>query len=80
MLTQMSNVTRVTNKKGKFMPVVQIVVGNEKMQDEELAANVFAIVNTIVPTLPQRQGNVKSVYLKESMGPPVKLGKKEAEQ
>ncbi|MBN2067831.1 MAG: hypothetical protein JW744_05165 [Candidatus Diapherotrites archaeon] len=78
MLAQSGSVTRVSNKKGKFMPVVQVLVGNEKMPDNELAENSFAIFNALMPKLPQKNGNIKSVYLKETMGPPVKVGEKEA--
>lgn len=81
MLKQMGSVTRVTNKKGKFMPLVQTIIGNEKMEDKQLAENASAIYDAVEAKLPRKQQNIKSVYVKETMGPPVKLGaKKEAEQ
>jgi large subunit ribosomal protein L1 len=73
MLKQMGSVTRVTNKKGKFMPLVQAVIGSEKMPDEQLAENATAIVDAVVKALPRQNQNLKSVYIKESMGPCVKV-------
>ncbi|MAG22121.1 MAG: hypothetical protein CL943_02340 [Candidatus Diapherotrites archaeon] len=75
-LKQMSSVTRVTNKKGKFMPVVQVVVGNEKMEDQQLAENSVAVFNAVASALPGKKHNIKSVFVKESMGPSIKLGEK----
>jgi large subunit ribosomal protein L1 len=74
MLKQMGSVTRVTNKKGKFMPLVQTIIGNEKMPDQELGENASAIIEAVTKQLPRKHQNVKSVYVKETMGPPVKLG------
>lgn len=73
-IKQMGSVTRVTNKKGKFMPVVQSVIGNEKMADDQLSDNALAIINAVVKALPRNLENLKSVYFKESMGPAVKVG------
>ncbi|NMA44289.1 MAG: hypothetical protein GX950_00545 [Candidatus Diapherotrites archaeon] len=64
----------VTNKKGKFMPVVQAVVGKETMKDEEIAANILAVYDVVMNSLPQKKQNVKNAYVKLSMGPTVKVG------
>ncbi|MFA4855610.1 MAG: hypothetical protein WC634_03435 [archaeon] len=72
-LKQMGSVTRVTNKKGKFMPLVQAVIGNEKMPDEQLVENAMAIVDAVTKELPRKHQNIKSVYVKESMGPCIKV-------
>ncbi len=82
MLKQMGSITRITNKKGKFMPLVQNIIGNEKMSNEELAENASAIIEAVTKQLPRKHQNIKSVYIKETMGPPAKLGaaKKEADQ
>ncbi len=74
MLKTMGNVTRVTNKKGKFMPLVQIVIGNEKMTDEQLVDNAMTISEAVTKELPRKHQNIKSTYVKESMGPCIKLG------
>lgn len=72
-LAQMGSVTRVTNKKGKFMPLVQAVIGSEKMPDEQLVENATAIVDAVTKELPRKHQNIKSIYVKESMGPCVKV-------
>lgn len=77
LLKQQGSITRVTNKKGKFMPLVQTIIGNEKMDDAQLAENGIAIVDAVTKALPRKHQNIKSIYVKESMGPPVKLGAEE---
>jgi len=79
MLKQMGNVTRITNKKGKFMPLIQTIIGNEKMEDAQLSENALSIYEAVVGQLPRKQQNIKSIFVKESMGPPVKLGSKKGE-
>ncbi len=75
-LRQMSSVTRVTNKKGKFMPVVQIVLGSEEMNDAQLAENAKTVVDAVVASLPGKLHNLKNVYVKQTMGPAILVGKK----
>jgi large subunit ribosomal protein L1 len=74
LLKQMGSVTRITNKKGKFMPLVQNIIGNEKMPDDQLCENALTIIESVTKQLPRKQQNVKSVYIKETMGPPIKVG------
>ena len=72
---------RVTNKKGKFMPLVHITVGNEKNSNEQLADNILAVYNAVLPLLEKKQHNIKSTYIKLTMGPPIKIGEeKRAEE
>ena len=79
-LKQMSSATRVTNKKGKFMPVVQVLVGNESMDDKQLSENSVAVYNTVLKALPGKANSIKSVIVKETMGPAIKVGKKGVEE
>lgn len=74
MLGQMGSVTRISNKKGKFMPLVQTVIGSEEMDDEKLSQNAMAVIDAVTGQLPRKQQNLKSVFVKETMGPPVKVG------
>lgn len=51
----------------------QMAVGNEAMTDEDIADNVLYIYNQLIHHLPGEQNNVKDVYVKLTMGKPVKL-------
>ncbi len=64
----------ISNKKGKFMPVVQTVVGKETTKDDDMAENMVAIYNVVMNSLPQKKQNVKNAYVKFSMGPVIKVG------
>ncbi len=71
--------TKVTNKKGKFMPVIHLMVGKENISDEHIAENVLEVYNSIVNALPGKEAGIKSVYIKSTMGPPVKVGDENAQ-
>jgi len=69
----------VSNKKGKFMPVVHTVVGREGMKDEEMVENMLAVYDTVMNVLPQKKQNIKNAYIKMTMSPPVKVGETQGE-
>jgi large subunit ribosomal protein L1 len=54
-------------------PVLQCSIGNEAMKDEEIAENVQAVVRRIEGKLKRGIKNFRSVYLKTSMGEPIKV-------
>ncbi|MCK5299740.1 MAG: 50S ribosomal protein L1 [Candidatus Aenigmarchaeota archaeon] len=60
------------NIKLQDTPVIQCLIGNEKMSDEDLATNAKEIMNRILSKLPSGQQNIKAVYFKTTMGPAVK--------
>lgn len=74
MLAKAKTQVTITNKKGKFMPVVHTVVGREDMKDEEIIENVLAIYDVVMTSLPQKKQNIKNVYIKLTMGTPIKVG------
>ncbi len=55
----------------KESPVIQCVVGSEKMDDKELEANISHAISSITAKLPNHEHNVKSIYIKMTMGPAV---------
>lgn len=67
---------KVTNKKQKTLPLVHVKIGTEKFEDSALAENILAVYNAVEEKLPAKKQNVKSVYVKFSMGLPVKIGGK----
>lgn len=72
-LTKLSTATRVTNKKGKFMPLVQVVVGKEGMHENDIAENMVAVYISVLNSLPGKKQNIKNIYVKKTMGPAVKV-------
>ncbi len=68
---------RVSNNKGKYMPVVHAPIGKEKFTNDQLADNALAVYNAVAGALSQKEQNIKSAYVKLTMGPAigVKLGK-----
>lgn len=63
----------LVKNKGKNMQVMHIPVGTREMKDEELAQNIDALLNAIIPNLPSQRQSVKSVFIKTTMGPTVKI-------
>ena len=76
-LAQAKTQVTISNKKGKFMPVVHTVVGKENMKDEEIVENMIVVYETVRESLPQKKQNIKNIYLKMTMGAPVKIGELE---
>jgi len=68
------SVIKLTNKAGKYMPVVQAAIGNEKSKDEEIADNVMAIYEALIGKIEGKEQSIKSVLLKLTMGPAMKVG------
>lgn len=57
----------------KDSPVVHVAVGTDKMEDEKVARNVDAVYNAVKEKLPKGRTNIKTMYVKLTMGKPVKL-------
>lgn len=53
--------------------VMQVPVGNESMSDEDIAKNIERFYNQLIHVLPQHENNLKDMYLKLTMGKPIKL-------
>ena len=54
-------------------PFVKCKVGKESMPDEELADNVEYVLSNLTGALSRGANNVKSVFLKLTMGPAIKV-------
>ena len=54
-------------------PVIRCRVGTESMKEEEIADNIQAILRTLEGKLKRGIKNIKSTYIKTSMGTPVKV-------
>ncbi len=51
-------------------PLLQVKVGNESQDEDEVSSNAESVYNFILERLPQGNNNVKSVLLKTTMGSP----------
>jgi len=57
----------------KDSPVIQCIVGVEKMKDEDIAENIEAVLNFLEKRLPKGRNNIGKSLIKLTMGNPVKL-------
>jgi large subunit ribosomal protein L1 len=69
-IVRAKNTVRVALKEN---PVIHVIVGNESMDDGKLAENVQAVMNFVTEKLPKGRNNIRSAYVKLTMGPPVKI-------
>ncbi len=54
-------------------PLIQCAVGSEKMEGSKVAENIEAILSSLTPALDRGLGNIRSAYVKLTMGPAVRL-------
>ena len=54
-------------------PIIQVSVGSQQMKDEELVDNAMAVLRVLDGKLKRGLKNVKYVFIKTSMGEPVKI-------
>ena len=54
-------------------PIIHTVVGSEKMDNKDVEENIRTFLNFLKTKLPRGKNNIKNVYLKLTMGHPVKL-------
>lgn len=57
----------------KDNPVIHLPVGTEKMKDEEIAENAYSAIEAIERKLPRGFGNIKSLYVKTTMGSSIRV-------
>jgi large subunit ribosomal protein L1 len=59
--------------KMRNQPIIQCPVGTENMKDEELVANIQAVLRVLERKLKRGLKNIKFAFIKTSMGEPVKI-------
>jgi large subunit ribosomal protein L1 len=59
--------------KMRNQPVIQSPIGTENMKDEELVANIQAVLRFLEGKLKRGLKNIKFAFIKTSMGEPVKI-------
>ncbi len=61
-------------------PMFQTYIGKEDTDESIIAENVLTIYKNIASHLPNEEQNIKSVYLKTTMGKAVRIGEKASEK
>jgi len=64
---------KIVSVRMRNQPVIQCRVGTESMKEEEIAENVQTVLRVIEGKLKRGMKNIKTLYLKTSMGTPVKI-------
>ena len=67
---------RTIRANAKTAPLVQCPIGTEDMGINDVAENALALYSTLLQVLPNERHNIKDVYVKLTMGKPVKVGEK----
>ena len=57
----------------KKQPIIQVKVGKKSMDKQQVFENVKSIVNYVADQMPHKYNNLRSMYLKTTMGKPVKI-------
>ncbi len=65
---------RTVRAKVRNAPLIQVPVGTESMGTEQIADNAMTVYGALLHSLPNENHNVKDVYVKLTMGKPVRIG------
>jgi large subunit ribosomal protein L1 len=65
---------RVVKVKVGRQTIALMRVGTENMKDEDIVENVQAVVEALAAKLERGDKNIRSMYLKTTMGPSIKVG------
>ncbi len=63
----------VKAKTPKDSPVIHVAVGTEEMSPEDIAENIHAVIERVEKKLERGKQNVRSIHIKTTMGPDVRL-------
>jgi len=64
---------RVIRIQMKKQPIIFVKIGKKSMDQEKLYDNMKTVINFIADQMPHKFNNFKSIYLKSTMGKPVKV-------
>ena len=60
----------------KSAPLIQCAIGTEDMNSNDVAENGLTVYNSLLQALPNEKHNIKDIYIKLTMGKPIKVGEK----
>ncbi len=69
----MKRYRRTVSLRTRNQPILQCRVGTEDMEEEEMVENIQAVMRVMERKLKKGMKNVKSVYIKMSMGAPIRV-------
>ena len=69
-INRLKNMVRI---RSRDRPTFHLTIGNRNMDPKEISANVEAIITKLDQTLKDGRQNLKSVYVKTTMGPAIKV-------
>lgn len=68
-VNRVNNVVRVQTKE----PTIKVLIGKEKMKDEQIIDNIKMVYNIVLNELPNKKDNIKSVMIKFTMSKPIRV-------
>lgn len=68
-----SRLKRTIHLKGKSDPVVQVKVGDETMDEDDVTENLLASYDELLNSLAKERNNIKDAYLKLTMSKPIEV-------
>lgn len=67
------NIRSTIRLKTKNEPIVKASIGKESMPDDQLIENILTAYNALIHSIPKEDKNISTVYIKTTMGNPVKI-------
>ena len=67
---------RTVKASAKTAPLIQCSIGTEDMNGDDIAENALTVYNSLIQVLPNEKHNIRDIYVKLTMGKPVKVGEK----
>ncbi|MHA1339794.1 MAG: hypothetical protein ACTSRZ_03275 [Promethearchaeota archaeon] len=72
------NYRKTIKLKAKKAPIIQTIFGKKSLDFEKNLKNLKALIEFVESKLPNGKNNIRSIYLKTTMGKPVKVKEPEA--
>ncbi len=71
--TLKQKLNQTVNVAVKVVPILQLGMGKEESKDEEMAEDIMSVYDQVIHHLPGEKQNIKSVYVKLTMGKPERI-------
>lgn len=68
-----NNLRRTVKARSKEKPVVHVAIGTKDMEVEKIAENGLEVLKRIEAKLEKGEENIRTIYVKTTMGPAVKV-------